>query len=140
MASPSYAIGPSVFLGPLATRKEQIIRYPTARLHIAGHRSVLGMSGSAVTGLALSWAGWVEWLMPSFVSMDASTLMGAGGLISVLGLRWAVGHWEKAKKRWWDDWKRIYDGLERDLKVSFVLLFLGGRGVDMGFRKRLIVL
>ena len=86
---------------------------------------VVVVSGSAVTGLALSWAGWVEWLMPSFVSMDASTLMGAGGLISVLGLRWAVGHWEKAKKRWWDDWKRIYDGLERDLKVSFRFVVFG---------------
>jgi hypothetical protein len=33
-------------------------------------------------------------------------------------MRWAVGKWERTKKRWWEDWERLSQGLERDLKVT----------------------
>ena len=44
-------------------------------------------------------------------------MVGTGMLSAVLGLRWAVGAWEKAKKRWWQDYDRVGQGLSRDLKV-----------------------
>lgn len=39
-------------------------------------------------------------------------------LCIMLGVRWAVGTWERAKKRWWEDWVRVGEGLGRDLEVS----------------------
>jgi len=39
-------------------------------------------------------------------------------LSALLGVRWAVGKWEKEKNAWWGDWKRIGDGLGRDLKAA----------------------
>ncbi|KAF9051094.1 hypothetical protein BDZ89DRAFT_1107807 [Hymenopellis radicata] len=109
----------SALLGPLKTRQQQIIQYPTARLHVAAQRSVLGLGGSAVTGLALSWVGWLQSMaghdIVPLLDVNPTTLMGAGGLVILIGLRWAIGNWERSKKRWWADWQRIYDGLERDL-------------------------
>ena len=49
--------------------------------------------------------------------MDLETAVGTGMMISALGVWWMVGRWEKAKKKWWRDWERIGQGLERDVKV-----------------------
>ncbi|KIY74354.1 hypothetical protein CYLTODRAFT_416196 [Cylindrobasidium torrendii FP15055 ss-10] len=117
MQSPHYALGPSTFLEPLMARESQINQYPTTRLHIAGQRSVIGCGISSVAGVAMGWVGWMDWLgSATSLGLEAQTMFGVGGLVSVLGLRWAVGHWEKAKKRWWADYSRVYEGLERDLK------------------------
>jgi hypothetical protein len=43
--------------------------------------------------------------------------LGAGVLVAVAGVRWAVGKWERAKRQWIDDANRVSEGLERDLKV-----------------------
>ena len=50
--------------------------------------------------------------------------MGFGTLGTVAGLRWLVGNWEKGRLRWWEDWRRVSDGLERDLKVRPVPLLV----------------
>jgi len=39
-------------------------------------------------------------------------------LIGLGGIRWGIRKWEKAKRRWFEDWKRVGDGLERDLTAS----------------------
>lgn len=51
------------------------------------------------------------------MGMDPTTGIGLGLLGTVISVRWAVGKWEKEKRRWWADWERIGQGLERDLKV-----------------------
>lgn len=51
------------------------------------------------------------------MGMGVESAMGAGMLTALAGLRWAVGGWEKAKRKWWKDWDRVGEGLERDLKV-----------------------
>ena len=57
------------------------------------------------------------------VEGSAGTAVGVFMLCTVLGVRWAVGKWERAKRRWWEDWSRVVEGLERDLEVrSFVLV------------------
>ncbi|KAK0504822.1 hypothetical protein EDD18DRAFT_1326109 [Armillaria luteobubalina] len=77
-----------------------------------------------VSGVGIGWAGWLKWLVGSsesvigFLGLDGGTAMGAGALIALLGVRWGVGYWEKAKQRWWEDWHRVVDGLERDLKKT----------------------
>lgn len=49
-------------------------------------------------------------------AVDGPTVLGAGLLAFAVGLRFAVGQWERAKKDWWDDWRRVGEGLERDVK------------------------
>ena len=57
------------------------------------------------------------------VEGSVGTAVGVFMLCTVLGVRWAVGKWERAKRRWWEDWSRVVEGLGRDLEVrSFVLL------------------
>lgn len=57
-----------------------------------------------------------------FVEGSVGTAIGAFMLCTVLGVRWAVGKWERAKKRWWEDWSRVGEGLGRDLEVSLFIL------------------
>ena len=129
---PKYSLTPENLTQPLFTRRNQILKYPTMRLHIAGQRAALVMSGGIATGVSISWAGWLGWLLGSsegllgFVGMDAGTAVGVGILSAVASIRWAAGKWEKSKKRWWQDWSRVGEGLDRDLKVCHLMspLFL----------------
>ncbi|KAF8813850.1 hypothetical protein BYT27DRAFT_7250731 [Phlegmacium glaucopus] len=120
---PKFPLTPESLTQPLFTRRDQILEYPTMRLHIAGQRVVFVMSGGVATGVGISWAGWLGWLLGSgegllgFVGMDAGTAIGVGMLSAVASIRWAVGKWEKSKKRWWQDWSRVGEGLDRDLRV-----------------------
>jgi hypothetical protein len=75
------------------------------------------MSGCIAGGVGFSWAGWAGLLGAGLTGVDTGTYMGVGMLSALLGVRWAVGKWEKEKSAWWGDWKRIGDGLDRDLKV-----------------------
>lgn len=76
-------------------------------------------------GAGIGWVGWMGWLVGSgeglFASlgmtMEPATAMGVGALTAVASIRWAVGRWEKGKRKWWEDWRRIGDGLDRDLRV-----------------------
>ena len=84
------------------------------------------MSGSALGGAALAWAGWAHELQLLGglvdVGMRAETAAAAGLFAAAAGVRWAVGGWERARRRWWRDWNRVGEGLERDLKVRRVRL------------------
>ena len=55
------------------------------------------------------------------VEGSAGTAVGVFMLCTVLGVRWAVGKWERAKRRWWEDWFRVVEGLGRDLEVRSFL-------------------
>ena len=60
------------------------------------------------------------------VSLGASpgTVSAAVGVLGALvGVRWGVGAWERAKRRWWADWKRVGEGLGRDLEVGVGFFF-----------------
>ncbi|CAA7261738.1 unnamed protein product [Cyclocybe aegerita] len=150
-SSPHYGLTSGSLTGPLYSRRDQIIEYPTTRLHVAGQRAVMGMTGSIVTGVGISWAGWLGWLLGSgegllgFMGMDAGTAVGVGMLSAVAGIRWGVGKWEKAKKRWWQDWERVGKGLDRDLKATLhrtmrqqvvVLADAACNGIEKSFRGR----
>ncbi|KAL0956333.1 hypothetical protein HGRIS_002484 [Hohenbuehelia grisea] len=121
-ASPAFPLTAQTLTTPLTFRRQQIIDYPTTKLQLAASRATLTVGGSLATGATISWAGWVGWLADvgplAFLHMDATTSFGAGVLASLVGIRWAVGVWEKAKKRWWEDWHRVGDGLSRDLKST----------------------
>jgi len=123
-ASPSFHLTPESLTKPIHSRRKQIIKYPTNRLHIAGQRVALRTFGGTVTGVGIGWAGWLGWLVNSgegvygLMGMDANTAMAVGLLVMVASIRLGIGSWEKAKKQWWQDWVRVSEGLERDLKVD----------------------
>jgi hypothetical protein len=85
------------------------------------------MVSSIAAGAGVSWAGWVGYLtgtgegLLGMVGMDVGTAMGVGLLSATVGIRWTIGRWEKAKRRWWEDWERVGQGLGRDLRVCVIL-------------------
>ncbi|KAF8070676.1 hypothetical protein FPV67DRAFT_1413890 [Lyophyllum atratum] len=135
-ASRSFHVAPDTLTHPIKTRRTQIIEYPTTRLHVAGQRAVLGMSGGVAAGAGISWAGWYGWLTGSgegllgALGLDAGTAMGVGLLGAVICVRWGVGKWERSKRRWWEDWNRVGEGLGRDLRVCFSSVSIGLDGTD----------
>ena len=74
------------------------------------------MSAEIITILscANSYALWYTELL----SGEAS--LGVGALAVAILMRWTVGRWEKAKRTWWQNWTRVCQGLDRDLKVRFL--------------------
>ncbi|KAF8904423.1 hypothetical protein CPB84DRAFT_1896922 [Gymnopilus junonius] len=120
----SYSLAPDSLTRPILLRRNQLIAYPTMRLHVAGQRAVLGMVGGTMSSIGISWAGWMGWLLGTgegligFASLDPGTAIALGMLTGAASVRWAIGLWEKSKKRWWEDWRRVGEGLDRDLKVD----------------------
>ncbi|KAG6885908.1 hypothetical protein C0993_007926 [Termitomyces sp. T159_Od127] len=124
VASSSFRVTPQTLTHPFDTRRAQIIQYPTMRLHVTAQRVTLRMGGGVAAGAGLGWAGWFGWLagtgesLLGTVGLDTGTAMGLGLLIAVMSVRWGVGKWERAKRRWWEDWDRVGSGLGRDLRTT----------------------
>ncbi|TRM69509.1 hypothetical protein BD626DRAFT_553968 [Schizophyllum amplum] len=124
--TPSTALSPVALTGPVHVRRAQMVHYATPRLHAAGQRSVLLAVGGAGAGSATAIASWfaslgvAESVLNALVAvgMTPTTATGAGILVALASVRVAMGRWEKAKRRWWGDWKRVSEGLERDLKST----------------------
>jgi len=122
--SPTYAITPASLTSPIAVRRAQITKFPTTQLHIAGQRAVIGMGSGILAGASISWVGWLGWLVGNadglvgVIGLDASAAMGIGVLVGLAGIRWGVGKWERAKRRWMADWSRVGAGLGRDLESA----------------------
>ncbi|KAG1731473.1 uncharacterized protein EDB91DRAFT_1305688 [Suillus paluster] len=119
--SPTYTLTPSTLTYPIQARRSQLTKHTTTRLHREAQNAVLGAFGGFFGGAGLGW-----WLAfgESVLSVgvgagsEAGTAVGAGAFVAVAGVRWAVGKWEKAKRRWLEDVERVGEGLKRDLKVT----------------------
>ena len=108
-----------------------LAEFPVTRLHLAAQRVVLSTLGSATTGLGVLWANWVgliENVSLLGLNLAGETVVGAGILAGVVGVRWSVGRWEKARKKFWADWERVGKGLGRDLTVRFFFHFIWDPG------------
>ncbi|KZT10701.1 uncharacterized protein LAESUDRAFT_721067 [Laetiporus sulphureus 93-53] len=114
---PSFPLDAPAFLQPLHVRRQQL-RFPTARLQTTAQHALLGIGGSVFSGMGIAWAGWAGQLGIFDMAMQLETAIGAGMLAAVAGVRWAVGRFERAKKKWWKDYDRIGQGLERDLRTT----------------------
>lgn len=118
--TPAYSITSHALTSPIHTRRAQLL-YPTNTLHSSAQRITIGMGTSVLAGFSYAWAGWAEKLgvLAGALApgLELETAVGTGMFISTFGVWWMVGRWEKAKKRWWRDWDRIGEGLERDLQV-----------------------
>ncbi|KAL1946020.1 hypothetical protein VTO73DRAFT_2022 [Trametes versicolor] len=120
-SAPSYPLTAAALTAPLYARQSQL-GFPTERLHASAQRAVITMSGSVLGGFGVAWAGWASELGLAgglfSVGMGAETAMGVGMLGAAVGVRWAVSRWDSARRRWWKDWDRVGEGLERDLKAA----------------------
>jgi hypothetical protein len=88
------------------------------RLHRDAQNAVLGTFGGMFGGAGLGW--WLtfgESALSLGAGSEAGTALGAGALVAIASIRWAVGKWERAKRHWVEDANRVSEGLKRDLKV-----------------------
>ncbi|TFL03160.1 hypothetical protein BDV98DRAFT_591942 [Pterulicium gracile] len=128
---PTVAAGSSMLTLPIYNRRSQLITYSIPQLHVAAQRAVLSVYGGITSG-ALS-AGWWTWSsaipvsatdfttfsLLSFNHLPPSTLptsFAIGLVLSLSGFRLGQGIWKRAQRRFWADWQRISEGLERDLR------------------------
>ncbi|KAH8828272.1 hypothetical protein DL96DRAFT_1798351 [Flagelloscypha sp. PMI_526] len=118
VSSRTYQISPETTIQPITARRQQIIQYPTSTLHRTAQNLTLTLFGSFVGGGSIAWVGWIGWLSSIGVE-QLGTALGLGALTSLLGLRFVLTRWSKAKQNWWSDWKRIQNGFRRDLQASF---------------------
>ncbi|KAF9241587.1 hypothetical protein BU15DRAFT_44686, partial [Melanogaster broomeanus] len=117
--SPAYTLTPSTLTQPIHDRRNQLIRYTTTKLHQEAQSAVVGAFGGVLTGAGLGW--WLafgENILSLGTGTDMGTAIGAGALLAVGSIRWAVGKWERAKRRWTQDAGRVGEGLARDLKTT----------------------
>ncbi|KAH8119582.1 hypothetical protein DFH11DRAFT_1723085 [Phellopilus nigrolimitatus] len=96
-------------LAPLRARTAQLA-HATRALHLAAQRTLLSSALATALSSALGYAAWLSSVL------DGASAAGAGALGALLGLRWAVGRWERARRAWWADFFRVGGGLERDLR------------------------
>jgi hypothetical protein len=142
--SHSYILSPGTLVEPLHKRKAQLDAFPTTQLHSRGQSAALGLGTGVVASTSFGWLGWLGWLSGAGLStgtenalfhalssvtnigIEPGTAIGLGVFGALASVRWSIGKWEKAKRHWWEDWARICDGLERDLKVTLTITFRSG--------------
>ncbi|CCL99092.1 uncharacterized protein FIBRA_01106 [Fibroporia radiculosa] len=114
-SAPAFSMDVSSFAAPIRARRRQF-HFPTTRLQTAARHTLLAVSGSSFGGMAIAWAGWAGQLgiLDMAISMDTAT--GLGMLSTAVGVKWAIDHFERAKRKWWKDYDRVGQGLRRDLK------------------------
>ncbi|KAF8578021.1 hypothetical protein K439DRAFT_511386 [Ramaria rubella] len=108
-------MGPNTMTYPILYRLQQL-QQAILILHRRAQRNILALSVTTLGSVSSTYVVWLmDWVAPS-------TAMGFGALGTMVGLRWFVGRWEKGKKRWWEDWRRVGSGLERDIKEMLDLV------------------
>lgn len=127
-------MSPAAFAAPLYARRQQL-RFPSARLQTTANRALLGMGGSVFGGMGITWAGWAGQLGIFDMVMQVETALGVGMLGALVGIRWAVGRFERAKKKWWKDYDRVGMGLKRDLEVRLLLIAQSRRTLKASFSR-----
>ncbi|KAL7411413.1 hypothetical protein BDY24DRAFT_138669 [Mrakia frigida] len=102
----------SLLLTPLISRKNILLSPtgPIAALHLRAQKAVLTTYFSSVASVGAAYGAWLEGVW------EGATGVGVGSLGLVLGVRWGMAKWEGGKRRFWRDWRRVGEGLERDLE------------------------
>jgi hypothetical protein len=116
--SPTHTLTPNSLTQPIYDRRSQLIRHTTTKLHREAQSAVVGAFGGVLSGAGLGW--WLafgEHILSLGASTEMGTAIGSGALLAVSSIWWAVGKWERAKRRWLQDSTRIGEGLTRDLQV-----------------------
>lgn len=106
--APSFVIEPRAVLVPLERRIGRLSDGTTAALARAAQVLLLRVGGSVGAGVG---AGVM------LLAHGLGEAVGAGMLVGVVGVRWAIGKWERARRAWREDWVRVKEAAERDVQV-----------------------
>ncbi|KAG8936802.1 hypothetical protein FRC02_011381 [Tulasnella sp. 418] len=101
---------------PIEYRRAQLsnpVASPVSYLYLRAQNLV---SSTYIIGFSSVGGAWGAWIT-DYASTEMA--LGIGGLGVAGAVRWCVGRWNKTKKRFWADWNRVEEGLERDIKVEF---------------------
>lgn len=110
LTSPSELLSPSppALIAPLQKRSIQL-SHATRALHLSAQRALIVSFGSTAASFTSGAS------LCAYGVFDIPSGIAASALGSLLGLRWAVGSWAKARRRWWGAFDRVGESLERDL-------------------------
>lgn len=123
--SPTYNLTSNSLTQPIHDRRSQLVQYTTTKLHREAQSAIVGAFGGILSGAGLGW--WLafgEHILSLGAGTEMGTAIGSGVLLAVGSIRWAVGKWERAKRRWVQDSARIGEGLTRDLQVCVQVLVM----------------
>ena len=103
-------ITPGSLLNPVLARRNQLLRFSVPMLQARAHK----MTWTTISlSFLFSSAAWTTAVPLELITH--STGLAAGLLGSLASIRWGVGLWAKAQKKFWQDWSRVEEGLEEDL-------------------------
>ena len=105
------SLPPPALLAPIRSRLTQL-SYATRALHLSAQRALL----TSFLSSAFSASGGAAFV--AFETLDAAGGAAFGALGALIGIRWAVGSWVRARASWWSAFKRIGEGLGRDMQDS----------------------
>ena len=106
--APSFAVTPRALLRPLEHRIARLDAGTTSALARAAQVLLLRVAGSVGGGAVMGAA---------VLAQGVGEAAGAGLLVAAVGVRWAIGRWDKARKMWRADWVRVKKAAERDVEV-----------------------
>ena len=105
---PSFVIEPRALLVPLEKRIKRLSDGSTVALARAAQVLLLRVGASIGAGATSAML---------LLQGGLGEAVGAGMLVGVVGVRWAVGRWERARRAWREDWGRVKEAAERDVQV-----------------------
>lgn len=118
-STPSYVLTSAMLTSPVRDRRAQLTKYSTSRLHREAQSAVAGAFIGVFGGAGASWWLAVGSHILSFgPGAEIASALAVGTIIAIGSLRWAVGKWERAKRKWIQDLGRVSDGIKRDMKAS----------------------
>ncbi|KAI6002761.1 hypothetical protein EDD15DRAFT_2157387 [Pisolithus albus] len=118
-SAPSYALTPAMLTLAIHDHRAQLTKYSTSRLHREAERAVVGAFVGILGGVGVSW--WLaigNHILNFGPGAEITSAIGVGAIVAISSIRWAVGKWERAKRKWMQDLERVSDGTKRDLKRS----------------------
>lgn len=111
-------IHPTLLLAPLQGRLDQLLSSsgPISVLQLRAQNAVRSTYALSAGSAA---SGYGAWLVDV---LGAESGLGLAALGTAIGLRWGLGKWEKAKRKFWVDFARVESGLEEDLQVRSIFV------------------
>ncbi|KAI6021441.1 hypothetical protein BKA83DRAFT_4281960 [Pisolithus microcarpus] len=106
--------------GRLSCAQDQLWRSTSDFLStLEAQSAVVGAFVGILGGAGVSWWLAIGSNVLSFgPGAEIASAVGVGAIVAISSIRWAVGKWERAKRKWMQDLERVSDGTKRDLKTS----------------------
>ena len=106
-------VTPNALLQPVVARRNQLLRFSVPMLQARAHKLTWTTISLSFLFSSAAWTAAVPLEL-----IEHATGLGAGLLGTMASVRWGVGLWAKAQRKFWQDWARVEEGLEEDLGVD----------------------